>query len=330
MFYNWRICLPRTKNQPGLTGKYIYGDYCSAKTWALSYDGLNPATNEFLLTAQSSPYSFGVDEAKELYLCTGGGRIYKFVPTAAVIAPTHLSTTVLSPLTIKLDWIDNSDNETGFKIERKLNNGSYEFVTSVSADANSYTDNIPSIGNYLYRISAYNSIDTSGYSNEAFVSESVLPVELSLFTIAINQNDNSVTLNWTTSSEKNNHGFEIERYQNSNWATIGFVEGNGTTTEKSVYNYSDDFGNHGFSGLLKYRLKQIDFDDSYSYSGTVAIDVSFLQKDFYLKQNYPNPFNPTTTISYNVPEESNVRIELLNSIGEVVEQLANEIRPSGI
>ena len=53
------------------------------------------------------------------------------LPTAAVIAPTHLSTTVLSPLTIKLDWIDNSDNETGFKIERKLNNGSYEFVTSV-------------------------------------------------------------------------------------------------------------------------------------------------------------------------------------------------------
>ena len=34
----------RGPNQPGLTGKYIYGDYCSAKTWALSYDGVNPAT----------------------------------------------------------------------------------------------------------------------------------------------------------------------------------------------------------------------------------------------------------------------------------------------
>ena len=76
----------RGTNQPELTGKYIYGDYCSNKIWALSYDGVNPATNEFLLTALSSPYSFGVDEVGELYLCTAGGRIFKFTPTSGTAA----------------------------------------------------------------------------------------------------------------------------------------------------------------------------------------------------------------------------------------------------
>ena len=320
----------RGPNQPELVGKYIYGDYCSNKIWALEYDGVNPAANQLLVTASVSPLAFGIDEAKELYVCAENGRILKLVPTAAVVAPTHLSATVISSTVIGLNWIDNSGNENSFNIERKFNNNSYELIITVSANTNSYTDNITNIGNYLYRVSAYNSSDTSGYSNEACVSESVLPVELSLFTIEVSQNDNSVILKWTTSSEKNNHGFEIERYQNNTWATIGFVEGNGTTTEKSSYRFADDFGNHGFSGLIKYRLKQIDFDGSFSYSGSVAIDLNFLQKDYYLKQNYPNPFNPTTTISYNVPEESSVRIELLNSIGEAVDQLVNETRSSGI
>jgi glucose/arabinose dehydrogenase len=70
----------RGSNQPGLFGKYIYGDYGSDKIWSLEYDGVNPPINNLIVTATGSPTSFGVDESGELYICTfGGGRIYKFI-----------------------------------------------------------------------------------------------------------------------------------------------------------------------------------------------------------------------------------------------------------
>ena len=67
---------------PELVGKYIYGDYCSSKIWALTYDGINPPTNELLVTATGSLItSFGVDQENELYFTSSDGNIYRFTPT---------------------------------------------------------------------------------------------------------------------------------------------------------------------------------------------------------------------------------------------------------
>ncbi len=65
---------------PSLVGKYIYGDYGTRKLWALNYDGINPATNEFILTVPGSISSFGVDEEQELYITSFNGTIYRFTP----------------------------------------------------------------------------------------------------------------------------------------------------------------------------------------------------------------------------------------------------------
>jgi glucose/arabinose dehydrogenase len=70
----------RGPNMPELTGKYIFADYGTRKVWALSYNGITPATNELLLTAPSSVTSFGEDEFKELYITSFSGKIYKFNP----------------------------------------------------------------------------------------------------------------------------------------------------------------------------------------------------------------------------------------------------------
>jgi len=72
-------------NVPELTGKYIYGDYCSNKIWALEYDGINPPTNQLLLTATGGLSSFGIDENNELYLTSFNGNIYRFTPTVTSI-----------------------------------------------------------------------------------------------------------------------------------------------------------------------------------------------------------------------------------------------------
>ena len=74
-------------NVPELEGKYIYGDYCSSKIWALSYDGINPTTNELLVTAAGPVTSFGVDQNDEIYVTSSNGKIYRFTPTVTSVKP---------------------------------------------------------------------------------------------------------------------------------------------------------------------------------------------------------------------------------------------------
>jgi glucose/arabinose dehydrogenase len=331
----------RGPNQPALYRKYIYADYVSRRVWSLEYDGINPPTVQqlFQFPSGTSPTSFGVDEAGELYICTfttGNGRVRKFVPTAPVTAPSFLTLEVTAPLVIELNWYDNSNNETGFRIERSDEGGSFSEIATVGANVTFYQDVVTQAIDYTYRVNAFNSTDTSGYSNEACISGDVVPVELALFTVEISRNENAVILKWETASEINNRGFEIERSLPSlfgdfeeNFNTIGFVEGNGTTTEKSYYSFKDDFGIHAFSGTVKYRLKQIDYDGTFAYSPTVAVDLNLTQQGYYLEQNYPNPFNPSTAFRFNIPEESRVKIDVINILGEIIDNLVNGTRQSG-
>jgi hypothetical protein len=162
---------------------------------------------------------------------------------------------------------------------------------------------------------------------EAFIDLTV-PVELTSFTASINQK--IVTLNWITATETNNLGFEIERkLKNQEWATIGFIEGNGTTTEQQNYSYADDYSLLPYEGTVLYRLKQVDLDGTYEHSEQVAVDVTFIPDEYYISQNYPNPFNPITRIEYSLPVESNVKITIHNSIGEAVEVLTSELQLPG-
>ena len=110
------------------------------------------------------------------------------------------------------------------------------------------------------------------------------PVELISFTGELN--NNRVHLNWTTATETNNSGFEILRKaQNDNeWKTIGFVPGFGTTTEPKSYSFIDE---NVTTGIYKYRLKQIDFDGTFTYSNEIEVDVDFTPKEFVLVSELP-------------------------------------------
>ncbi|MEJ5263674.1 MAG: hypothetical protein WHT45_13400, partial [Ignavibacterium sp.] len=130
---------------------------------------------------------------------------------------------------------------------------------------------------------------------------SVIPVELTSFTA--NVIDNNVQLIWTTATELNNKGFEIQRSvilsgaRNFSWEAAGFINGNGTSTESHNYSFVDK---NVASGKYAYRLKQIDFDGSFEYSDIVEVEI-INPEEFVLEQNYPNPFNPKTIISFSVP-----------------------------
>jgi hypothetical protein len=83
-------------------------------------------------------------------------------------APGNLSANATGSSTINLTWKDNSNNEEGFKIERKIGNGSFSRIASVGSNVTSYLDNnLSANATYVYRVRAYRAGSHSGYSNEA-------------------------------------------------------------------------------------------------------------------------------------------------------------------
>lgn len=151
------------------------------------------------------------------------------------------------------------------------------------------------------------------------------PVEMQSLTSTVNERD--VTLNWSTSAEINNSGFDIERSSgNNDWSRVGFVQGNGTTSEPNQYAFTD---RNVASGKYNYRLKQIDFNGNFEYYYLSNEVIVGIPSQFNLAQNYPNPFNPTTKIDFELPKEGNVKLYVYDNSGKEVAMIANGFRAAG-
>ena len=160
-----------------------------------------------------------------------------------------------------------------------------------------------------------------------------IPVELQSFSANVIGTD--VLLNWITSTEKNNSGFEVQRktQEENEFKTLIFIEGNGTTTEQNSYSFIDK---NSPSGFITYRLKQIDLDGSFEYSNSIEVEV-ISPKVFSLEQNYPNPFNPSTKIKYVIPNVETlqsasiqVTLKIYDVLGNEITTLVNEQQQPGI
>ncbi len=173
----------------------------------------------------------------------------------------------------------------------------------------------------------YNQNGTPGEANSSSV-----PVELISFTAKFT-NEN-IVLNWETATEVNNYGFEVQRSvlsnQISEFETIGFIEGHGNSNSPNKYSFLDS---DNLSGVVKYRLKQIDIDGGFEYSDIVAL--SLIEKtEFKLSQNYPNPFNPSTIINYIIPttiqgKVAKVKLIVYDVLGKEVATLVNSNQKVG-
>ncbi len=168
-------------------------------------------------------------------------------------------------------------------------------------------------------------IDIGAY--EYYDDNGSTPVELVLLTSK--RVGNTILLNWETATEVNNYGFEIERksvVENREWIKIGFVNGHGNSNSPNSYSFIDS---DNLVENVQYRLKQIDFDGGFEYSEIIEIE-SNSAKEYKLSQNYPNPFNPSTTISYALPYDSKVKVEIFNILGQRVDMIANGIKSAGL
>jgi len=149
------------------------------------------------------------------------------------------------------------------------------------------------------------------------IEYNALPVELDRWTAGVD--NGTVNLAWTTLSESDNSGFEVQTLINNSFEAIGFVSGNGDSRVQNDYLFS-----HRPVGPGKhfYRLKQVDFAGSFSYSPILEVSLDF-PSAIYLSNAYPNPFNPSTTVTIGLAIGGDLEIQLLNALGHVVKRIGS-------
>ncbi|QQS38072.1 MAG: T9SS type A sorting domain-containing protein [Ignavibacteriales bacterium] len=153
--------------------------------------------------------------------------------------------------------------------------------------------------------------------NVAQCGDLVIPVELISFYGS--STDHIVNLSWSTATETNNYGFEVQRNSGDGYVEVGFVSGYGSTSEIQHYSFIDSKVPYG---TYLYRLKQIDFDGTFEYSNEIEIKI-LPPSVFALDQNYPNPFNPSTTISFSLAKDSRVTVKVFDVVGQEVATIVN-------
>ena len=167
-------------------------------------------------------------------------------------------------------------------------------------------------------------------NNNEVCLDLTIPVELT--SIAARINKDVVILDWSTASEINNAGFEVQRRipsptDNENWVRVGFVEGAGTTTTPMQYRFAHPFARLN-PGRVDYRLKQIDFDGTTAVSEIVTVEIP-PATGVTLYPNYPNPFNPSTQIQFEVSVATHVELKLYTVTGEELQTITQQWYPAG-
>lgn len=176
-------------------------------------------------------------------------------------------------------------------------------------------------GMMLISLSYYNSPGLFDPSQYGISNNGSLPVELTSFTAMLR--NETIALKWSTATETNNYGFDVERsFDRENWEKIGFVAGSGTTSSQRDYTFDARLTHRDMQQeILSFRLRQIDRDGSIDYSPEVSVSPAVVAGTIELKQNFPNPFNPATNISFNLPASDVVSLSVYNELGVEVARI---------
>jgi hypothetical protein len=301
-------------------------EYCCGQfTWECSRDiqngnlvfGINTAPGANELPVSLRPPAYQVDSISaptgKLYLKAAGNIPYNF--ENFFISPTFPGTKIL---TFRLRTSANSWPLAFFNLRFKLGSPPNTFVAyflpygTQDSDENPYQTAVALMdtGSNNYAIE----------NNSGFFICGPYPVEIMSFTSNVSKNN--VTLNWTTATESNNQGFDIERSTagSDEWIKAGFIPGNGTISVPKDYSFSDKPN----SGHYMYRLKQIDYNGSVNFHNLNGEVVVGLPTAYAVSQNYPNPFNPSTKIDFELPYDSKISIILYDISGREIAKIVNE------
>lgn len=196
------------------------------------------------------------------------------------------------------------------------NSPTYAWTTSggtINSGSTGLTPNVKGPGTFT--LVAYNGVSTCSASALITLTNvdcNLLSADLTDFN-AVKEKE-SITLNWQTNSEVNNDYFVIEKSADGlNFESIDVVKGAGTTNRKINYQSTDK---NLSSGIIYYRLKQVDFDGKSSYSKTVSIEG--VDKEYNVGNPLPNPTSAELSIEFNVKTNSDFIVEIIDVTGKKV------------
>ena len=161
-----------------------------------------------------------------------------------------------------------------------------------------------------------------------------LPVELTTFggtaaRAVSGAGSQHVDLQWSTASETNNAGFEVQRRPDSTttWAALAFVEGAGTTDEPQTYRFRDTDVPFA-TEQLTYRLRQVDADGTESFSEPFVMDVP-MPASATLQAPFPSPAQNAVTLRYTLAAPADIQLRVYDLLGRQVQTLAERPAKAG-
>jgi hypothetical protein len=156
------------------------------------------------------------------------------------------------------------------------------------------------------------------YWVDVVFTESSTPLPVQYLSFTATKAGNDAKLQWTTSQEENNKGFEVQKsVDGASWTVLGFVAGAGNSQTPRSYQYTDqDLA----PGKYYYRLRQVDNDGKSDISKVVSVTISG-ELQMELLQNRPNPFNNSTSIIIIIPKAGRISLTVYDQLGRPIRTL---------
>jgi hypothetical protein len=260
---------------------------------------VNPANLGANITSTANLGSTTIKRGHSIYTVAGNSiaRYYDINPT----------TNTGLDATLKFYYQDgelNGSTEADLRLWRSSDTGIS--WTDRGKDAINTTDNFITLS------------QIDAFSRWTAAATNALPIELLSFQGIAKKGYNLLT--WQTASETNNKGFDIEASKDGRpeeWQKIGFVAGNGTTTQAQRYTFEDNSSECPLWGFRGYRLKQLDFDGRFEYSKTISV----IRKTgkFNLLSLSPNPTSSDLNVVFENSQNDNTQtINVLDVFGRIV------------
>ena len=219
-------------------------------------------------------------------------------------------------------------NTTEMKTHTTFTAAGWDFVGETANGTNDYWD-----------------MDYSGAINDGYPylswqdgDDTSLPVELTLFTAQVQEQ--AIVLQWSTASEVNNLGFILERSDDgqvtwkalASYKTDSTLKGQGNKSSRTDYRFVDLNVNSG--NKYSYRLSSVNWAGESTICRVLSIKFTNEQRQKIplrteLLKAYPNPFNPKTCIRYRLAKETDVKIAVLDIMGQTVKALFSGHQAAG-
>jgi|GEM_PF-6073298 len=239
-------------------------------------------------------------------------RIKRYLSSTMVPSNANLSGNQI--VTLHYFASDSVQDATNLRIV-KDSAGTANWINIGGVGTANYQGTITSTSNP----SAFNSFSHFTLGN-ATGGGNTLPVTLT--SIKASGIVNTIKVEWVTTAEINNKGFEVERSEDgTNFSNIGWVDGNGTTAETVEYTFDDTkvIANK----IYYYRLRQVDFDGASEYTPIVSAKITDASsREIVWSRFIPNPAAADANLVINANAEGKADVTILNLAGAVVHQSA--------